>query len=142
MARVAQAMAAVGLPELTDLHGARLTSYYRSLLSAASQSGSGAVGCLTALDGDVNATDERQFASDLNCAASAPITGYVMAQAAAAIGAGVDPGVVSSRITAGALLGRIGPDPATGWLFWNLQLDGREPGGRVRISHTGAASGG
>lgn len=142
MAGVAQAMAAVGLPELTDLRGGRLTAYYRALLGAASQSGSGVVGCLTALDGDVNAGDERQFASDLTCAAGAQITGYVMAQAAAAIGTGVDPAAVSARLAPGALMGRIGPDPATGWLFWNLQLDGREPGGRVRISRTGAASGG
>ena len=42
----------------------------------------------------------------------------------------------------GSLIGRVGADPATGWFFWNLQLDGREPGGRIRISHTGAASGG
>ena len=75
-------------------------------------------------------------------AAGAPITGYVMAQAAAAIGVGVDPNAVAARLTTGALLGRVGADPATGWFFWNLQLDGREPGGRIRISHTGSASGG
>jgi hypothetical protein len=142
MARVAQGMAAQALPEVTDMHGARLTSYYRALLTAASQSGAGTVGCLVALDGDVNAGDEKQFSSDLTCAAGAPITGYVMAQAAAAVGVGVDPNAVSGRLTPGALIGQIGPDPATGWFFWNLQLDGREPGGRIRISHTGAASGG
>ena len=124
------------------MHGARLTSYYRALLTAASQAGSGTVGCLVALDGDINAGDERQFGNDLICAASSPITGYVMAQAAAAIGVGVDPALASARITPGALIGRVGSDPATSWFFWNLQLDGREPGGRIRISHTGTASGG
>jgi hypothetical protein len=142
MARVAQGMAAVGLPEVGDLRGARLSAYYRALLTAASQSGAGTVGCLVALEGDINAGDERQFASDLGCAADAPITGYVMAQAAAVLGVGVDPNAVSARLTPGALIGRVGADPATGWFFWNLQLDGREPGGRIRISHTGAASGG
>jgi hypothetical protein len=141
MAHVAQAMAGVGLPELGDLHGARLTAYYRALLSATAQAGAGTAGCLVALDGDVNAGDEVQFASDLGCAAGQPVTGYVMAQAAAAVGTGVDPNAVAGRVTAPALLDRIGPDPATGWFWWNLQLAGREPGGRVRISRTGAASG-
>ncbi|HEY3109435.1 MAG TPA: CARDB domain-containing protein [Chloroflexota bacterium] len=142
MARVAQGMAAVGLPELGDLHGARLSAYYRALLTAASQSGAGTVGCLVGLDGDINAGDEMLFARDLTCAASTSISGYVMAQAAAAIGVGVEPPAVSARLTPGALIGRVGSDPATGWFFWNLQLDGREPGGRIRISHTGSASGG
>lgn len=142
MARVTHGMAGVGLPELGDLQGSRLTAYYRNLLTAASQSGGGIVGCLTALDGDVNAGDERQFLADLRCATGAPITGYVMAQAAASIGTGVDPAAVSGRLNAGAILGRIGDDPATGWFFWNLQLDGREPGGRIQISYTGAAAGG
>lgn len=141
MAHVAQAMAGVGLPELGDLHGARLTAYYRGLLSATAQAGAGNAGCLVALDGDVNAGDEVQFASDLGCAASQPVTGYVMAQAAASIGTGVDPNAVAGRITLPALQDRIGPDPATGWFWWNLQLAGREPGGRIRVSRTGQAAG-
>jgi hypothetical protein len=141
MARIAQAMAAVGVPELGDLHGARLTAYYRGLLAATAQAGAGNAGCLVALDGDVNAGDEAQFGGDLACAAAQPVTGYVMAVAAASIGTGVDPNAASARLTLQALNDRIGPDPATGWFWWNLQLAGREPGGRIRVSRTGAASG-
>lgn len=142
MAKIAQSMASVGLPELTDLHGARLTAYYRALLASTAQAGAGNAGCLIALDGDVNAGDEAQFSNDLACAVTQPVTGYLMATAAAAIGTGVDPNVVSSRLNVNSANAAIGDDPATGWFWWNLQLAGREPGGRVRISKTGAASGG
>ena len=141
MAKIAQSMASVGVPEVTDLHGARLTAYYRALLAATAQAGAGNAGCLIALDGDVNAGDEAQFSSDMACAATQPVTGYLMATAAAAIGTGVDPNAVSSRINVNSVNAAIGADPATGWFWWNLQLAGREPGGRVRVSRTGAAAG-
>lgn len=142
MAQIAQAIAGVGVPELGELHGTRLTTYYRSLLGAAAQKGAGNVGCLTALDGDVNAGDDAQFVRDLACAVRTPMVGYVIAEAAAAIGVGVDPTVVSGRLTLDALANRLGGAPATDWFWWNLQLAGREPGGRIRISRTGAAAGG
>lgn len=140
MARIAKGMASVALPEAGDLRGTRLTAYYRSLLSAASRSGAGGVGCLVALDGDVNVGDETSFALDLACAAEQPATAYAMAEAAAAIGVGVDPAMVFERLDPNALSTQIGPDPAAGWFWWGVQLSGKEPGGRVRISRTGSAA--
>jgi hypothetical protein len=142
MARVIQGLASVGVPELGDLHGGRLSAFYRAMLGSAQRAGSGRVGCLIALDGDVSAGDERAFAQNLACAAREPLTGWIMADAASVMGVGVDPGVVSGRLEPNAVRARIGPDPAVGWFLWNLQLDGREPGGRVRVSRTGATAGG
>lgn len=142
MAKVVQGLARAGVPELGDLHGSRLSSFYRAMLGSAQRAGSGRVGCLVALDGDVSAGDERSFAQNLTCAAREPLTGWVMADAASTMGIGVDPGVVSSRLDPGFVRSRLGSDPAVGWFLWNLQLDGREPGGRVRVSRTGAAAGG
>jgi hypothetical protein len=142
MARVVQGMASVAVPELGDLHGSRLSAFYRAMLGSAQRAGSGRVGCLVALDGDVSAGDERAFAQNLGCAVRESLTGWVLADAASAMGVGVDPGTVSARLEPNSLRARIGPDPAVGWFLWNLQLDGREPGGRVRVSRTGAAAGG
>ena len=137
MARVVQGMAAVGVPELGELRGAALTAFYRAVLDRAQRGGSGRIGCLVALDGDVSAGDERAFEQDLICAAREPPTGCVLAEAAATLGVGVDEQIVSSRLDADALRARMSPDPAVGWFLWDLQLDGREPGGRVRVSRTG-----
>ncbi|HEY3081287.1 MAG TPA: hypothetical protein VGM69_15445 [Chloroflexota bacterium] len=142
MARVIQGLAAVGVPELGELRGAALTAFYRALLAEAQRSGSGRVGCLVGLDGDVNAGDEGAFDQDLACAAREPVTGRVLAEAAGTLGVGVDEQVVNGRLDVDALRARMSPDPAVGWFWWNLQLDGREPGGRVRVSRTGAAAGG
>jgi hypothetical protein len=142
MARVVQGLASIGVPELGDLRGARLSAFYRAMLASAQRTGSGRVGCLVALDGDVSAGDERAFQQNLGCAAREPLTGWVMADAAAAMGVGVSDAAVSSRLASGPVRARLSPDPAVGWYVWNLQLDGREPGGRVRVSRTGAAAGG
>ncbi len=140
MARVVAGIAAVGVPEAGDLNGARLATFYRALLDSASRLGASRSGCMVALDGDVNAGDEVAFDRNLACIAREPISGWILAEAAAQIGVGVDPGTVSSRLSVAALRQRIGRDPATGWVFWNLYLDGREPGGRIRISRTGTVA--